>query len=219
MICVECMSEVTSEYKKKVICKYCNKKIDKYRQTSNSLKYIDCLLLKPQIFVHFLINFEISNIRLVRTSLLQLLSIFTMNSAYANDKKAMNVTLDINISECSFQILSFISYFTLMCLSFRKLGIRKALFTLLFSSFFNLFKLMFSLWRYESIYSYLILEVLNFCSNVAAFKCFDSDHKRVFTSVLTCKVLSYAITVFITSQDTLKMINQYMNKRVRHVNL
>lgn len=199
MICVECRNIVSSVDKKKIHCIKCGKKVDKYSQTCQTLQHIDCLLLKSQIFIHFLVNDPISKLRLLSVALLQLSCMFVVHFAYITNTNIRLVPPYYLLFNMKFQFLYTTVYLGIICVLFKDLGIKRVLFVLTFSSFFNSFKILFALWRYDRLLPYFILEILNLCSNVAALKCFYSNHTKIFISLLLSKVLSFSITVLTVS--------------------
>ena len=200
MICVECKSKVPIENTKKIHCLKCNYKIDKYSQTSLTLQYIDCLLLKPQIYAHFLVNCRISNSRLFSTMLLQLLCILIGHLTYISNVEIPLLSQYAIMFDFRFQFPYFVTYLILNCVIFRHIGIKNVIFILLFSSFFNLFKILFAIWKYDIIFPYFILEILNLCSNVVAMKCFIPSHMKIFVHILVSKAFSFCIVSFFLSK-------------------
>jgi hypothetical protein len=199
MICVECKNNVSIADKKKLHCVKCVKKVDKYYQTCQTLQHIDCLLLKSEIFIHYLVNDPISRLRLFSACILQLFCMFTVHFTYITNTNIKLVPPYYLLFDIRFQLLYASTYLSIICILFNDIGIKRILFLLTFSSYFNSFKILFALWRYDRLLPYFILEILNLCSNVAALKCFYSDHKKTFIYILMSKIFSFMIAVMLLS--------------------
>jgi len=203
MICIECGNHCNSL--KKVLCQFCGKKVDKYAQTSDTYKFIDCLLLKDQVLRHLLLNQEINSLRIASAAGWQLLPhLFLYYSGLAISKVSIEtVEVDLLIANPIFQMAALGLYILFTHLLLSGIGLRNLAFVICASSFFSFFKVIFVLWEYQDVQFYAALEILNCCSNVCALKCFESDHFKACFAVLISKVASYVLVLYIFQPEVL----------------
>ncbi|ELA41995.1 uncharacterized protein VICG_01012 [Vittaforma corneae ATCC 50505] len=199
MFCVECRRRSVDSENKKIICTFCGKKIDKYTQANDTFKHIDCLLLKDQVFRHYLINHKITLDRFVCIYIWQLIPNILLHFSNVSISKMQIEELEVNLyfGNVLFQVTSQAFYTLLLYTLLGSVPFFKLLYSIHFSSFYNLFKIVFAVWEYKEIQFYAILEILNCCSNVCALKCFDEDHLKICSTVLISKIASYGILVYI----------------------
>lgn len=191
MICVECREPASDHGTTKTLCIHCNRRIDRYAQTSDTHRYVDCLLLKDQVFRHYLLNTEITPSRYLKVSLLQLVSMMVLQVPTGIPKSGS--ALGLHFTELKVQLLITPLYILLLGTAFRSVGWYKITFIVLFSSFFSYFRIVFVLWEYRDPQYHAVLELLNCCANITALKCFDSHRLKVLLFVL----LSRAICLFV----------------------
>ncbi|KAM0680405.1 sterol homeostasis protein [Glugoides intestinalis] len=196
MFCIECKGFVNDLKNKKVMCKYCGKKIDKYMQLNNTYKLIDCLLLKDQVFRHFILNNKNTTYSIfeqlgIHFSVLLIIKLSNLRITKVFFK---GFYLDLQFESPMFQIFSFVVYILLLNIFTHRIRFSTLLFCILFSSFFNIFKIIFSFWQYNDIQYYLIIEILNCCSNICALKCFDNSHLKLCWFVILSKLASFILT-------------------------
>lgn len=196
MFCIECKGSADDSNHKKIMCKLCGKKIDKYTQLNNTYSIIDCLLLKDQVFRHFILNNKnttdgIFQLLIIHFSVLLVIKLSNLRISKVIIK---DLYLDLQIESPMFQILCFTTYLAILSLFLSRIGAAKLLFCILFSSFFSIFKVIFALWQYKDIQYYLIVEILNCCSNICALKCFDNNHLKICILVMLSKIASFILS-------------------------
>ena len=185
MFCIECNKE-SKHCKQSTLCEFCCKKMDKYETTSQTYIFVDLILLKRTVFRHFLLNQKITFTRFLRIFILQLIihHIFVDSS--------FNKTPHLYLKS----ILLEITYILLVNLTLHfksKMTFYKAIFVILFSSFFNYFKILMVLWDYNRHEYYFIVETLNCCSNIVALKIYEPNQILIIFTVLISKVVSHLI--------------------------
>lgn len=198
MFCIECKKENEDSEHRKILCKFCGRKMDKYTQTNDTLKYIDCLLLKDQVFRHYLNNHKIDLGRLVYIYIWQLIPTIMLRFSNTGISKMQieELEVDFHLDSIIFQSASQGLYILLLYILLHNIPFLKLMYSIHFSSFYNLFKIIFAVWEYREIQFYVILEILNCCSNVCALKCFDEEHLRICSTVLVSKIVSYGILMY-----------------------
>jgi lipid intermediate transporter len=200
LVCIECNVKADHNLKDKTLCVECAKKIDKYMEVNLTLKIIDLLLLKKPVFKHFLINnkfYTISFVNLVLTHLSCEILISFADFSVSNLIIKGERTLEINLRYSSLlaQILGNMVYMSILSICFPLLDRKKLLSAVLFSSFFNYFKILFALWSYREVKYFLIIEILNCAANALALDCYENDVIKVGSSVILSKILSLALVV------------------------
>lgn len=128
MFCVECGRKAEKISKQSVICKFCKNKLDKYEAMCSTYKYIDCLLMKLNVFNHYLLNNSLDIGRLIKHLIMQITCLLFVNE------------VKIVIELCF--------YLTVVIMLWGKAKPYRVVFSILFSSFFNYFKVLICLWKY-----------------------------------------------------------------------
>lgn len=178
MFCVEC-GIYTKNNKSTVLCGHCNKKIDKYMTTNFTYKLIDCLLLNTKIFYHFLLNTPVTFKRFIKFLLLQMFCLFFVKT----DEFCFKTNLKIEIF-----------YYVIICgCLYRYICIPRVFFSILFSSFFNYFKILIYLWNYEKIQYYYIADFLNCCSNIVAMRIYNVNKKYLVFIIIGTRLACWRI--------------------------
>lgn len=189
MICVECNFVVPAMREPCVLCPKCGLKIDKYSGTSDTYKILDCLLLKQQVFCHFLVNCKIPPFRFFKFLFFQLaISLFCFNSSvFAENSYFIRAIY----SDLFYTVL----VTTLLHYKFRpgNISYYNIVFGLVFSSFYNYLKILFVIWQYSELYYFFVLEMMNTFSNICALKANGINHLHCLVLVLLSKGCSWMI--------------------------
>lgn len=206
LFCIECKMKQNPAEKKKILCKACGNKIDKYTQVNSTYKFIDYLLLKEKVFRHFLLNSPVSPSKILAVLILQILpSMFLrLSNLHLSKLHIDDSPVDMMMDNLYVEMLRIGTYIILLYFFLRDIPFLSVVYFSCFSSFFSFFKILFILWEYEEIRFYLILDFLNCCSNITAFKCIEDDYLKVFSSVVISRGLSHLIT-FITIINLFKL--------------
>lgn len=201
MICVECRESENSHRRAGTLCATCNKTIDRYAQACETYRYIDCLLLKDQVFRHYLLNIGITPSRYLKIVLLQLVSTIVLQIPSGSLVPSSASCL----TELQAQVLITLLYVCLLCAIFRSIGWYKIAFAVLFSSFFNYFRIIFVLWEYRDPQYHAVLELLNCCANITALKCFNSHRLKVLLAVLFSRAICWLVVLRLQGTGSWKL--------------
>lgn len=201
-ICVECAAEIPWEMKARLYCLFCNKKANKYIQVAHTYKIIDLLLLKDTIFRHFLINNTLNHSTLLILFILHVFSIISIRLARLNIRPlilygAHTIQIDFYFSSTFVHLLIPIVYIVILKLCLWNISLPILIRCVLFSSFYNFFKMVFSLWKYSFVQYFIIVEALCCTGNIVALYCISKDFHRVFSIVFTAKILSTVLLIHI----------------------
>jgi hypothetical protein len=204
MFCIECKKENANFENKKILCLFCGKKVDKYIQTNDTYKILDCFLLKQPIFRHYLCNSMLGPSDLLLTLFFQHLSDFLLYFSNTKISKLEidNIKIGFHFENITFRIICQFLYILFIKISFYNIPFIKLLHAIYFSSFFNYLKIIFAIWEYKDVQYYIILEILNCCSNICALKCYEDNHLKTCFTIIISKILSYAILMYIITSDT-----------------
>lgn len=200
-ICVECFTKPIC----KKICPNCHKKADKYEELTATIKIIDLLLFKKQVFAHFLINRNRRPIDYLRPIILLAFSIYfpwifqlelsklKIDSASTKDITEVDFFYNTHIP----QIIGVFLYFLFLTIFFRSISFYNLFYSVIFSSFYSYFKIAFSLWNYSKIQYFIIAEFLSCVGNITGIGCFEEDNGRVITGVVVAKFMSISIVILL----------------------
>lgn len=198
MICIECGKDA-GKPQRKIMCQSCGQKIDKYLHTNYAYRFIDCIVLRDQVFRHLFLNQELSLYRFLCAIGSQVLPhLFLYYSRLSVTRMSLEADeIDLHLEDPAFQICALILYILLVYIFFRSLSMIMIAFCICSSSFFSLFKIIFVLWKYQKVHFYVALEILNCCSNICALKCFEKDYFKVYATVMVSKIASYTLMMHI----------------------
>lgn len=204
MFCVECSKQVDTCLGKKILCKFCGMKYDKYNQTNDTYKFIDCLLLKEPVFRHYTLNKPANFERLFFLISIQIGVLFSiqLSNLKISTMLIRGIEYDMMFDRILTQTISQLIYILILHLLLRNIGFLKIAYCILFSSFFNLFKVLFVLWQYRDVQYYMIIETLNCCSNICALKSFSNNHPKICFVVIVSKGFAFFITVLFSSNKS-----------------
>lgn len=188
-VCIECSSHVVPETRSKLYCAHCHKKIDKYNEVNNTLKIMDLILLKEPIFRHFLLNSTCGSWNIAALVLLYFGALFSirLSDLHINTLRIRAdrlIEIDFFYTNVWIQLASTLIYIACLRLIFSKMGFRTFLHALLVGSFYSGVKVVFSVWNYNIIQYFIIIDMLSCCENIFALHCLDSDFTKVSSSVL-----------------------------------
>lgn len=192
MFCIECENQ---NQNKKFLCKFCGKKTDKYLYTSNTYKFIDCILLKDQVYRHFILNHKINIESLFYTAILYFLPniLIFFSNIKISKLELDDLLIDFHFDNIIFQVFNQILYLFILIVIFKNISKDLLIYSICFSSFFSFFKIFFIIWECQDVQFYVILDILNCCSNVCALKCFQKNPMYICMVVLGSKIFSYII--------------------------
>lgn len=207
-VCIECSSSVPDEMRSKLYCPFCSKKIDKYTEVNNTYTIIDLLLLKESVFRHLFLNSPFSRWDFAILIFVHLCSIASIKISNLRISPLIIhadrlVEIDFHYSSIHIQLLSIFIYFACLRVVFNKIKFQVFLYALLLSSFYNNIKIVFSMWNYNVIQYFIIIEILSCCGNIFALICIDNDFSKVFSTVLIAKVISIVIPLSIANVSAL----------------
>lgn len=203
-VCIECSSSVPAEMKYKLYCSFCNKKIDRYTEVNNAYIIIDLILIKERVFRHFLLNSRIDWLKITMLAIVHLCSIVSIRVANLQINPLtihadQQMEIDFFYSNTVLQITSACIYIACLKVVFSSIATKMVVYSLLVSSFFNHIKIVFSLWKYEVVQYFIIIEILSCCGNVFALNCIDGDFTKVFSTVFTAKLISLAVPLSVVN--------------------
>lgn len=189
-ICVECKQPERETCKS--ICKHCGLKIDKYKESSTTFKIIDIILLKQTALRHQLIN-QPRSVENILTGII-LLIISGMAPHISNIEISQlrigdSAYVDLFYENFKLQIVTKILYFICLKLMFWRICIFNIFYILTILSFFNYFRIAFSLWKYSEIRYFMIADILGVYSEICCIECLDS-RLNVYSKVIFAKIVS-----------------------------
>ena len=203
-VCVECSAEIPPAARLKLYCPFCNKKSDKYAEVNNTCTIIDLLLLKEAVFRHMLLNTRFSAWRLCALVLLHLCSIasvrvFGLRIGALAVNGASQFSLDFLFSDVVIQASMMATYILCLRLAFGGIRLAPLAYYVLFSSFYSLFRILFSFWKYDTVQYFVIIEILGCTGNAIALNCVDRDSAKVFSTVVLAKLVSIILPLSIAN--------------------
>ncbi|KAI5177067.1 lipid intermediate transporter [Pancytospora epiphaga] len=206
-VCIECSTQATPGAQSKLYCRSCHKKMDKYYEVNNTLKIIDLILLKEPIFRHFLFNSAHSNwniAMLIFFYFCALCSIRISDLQISTLKIRTDKLIEINLFYTSIitQLTTTFIYVACLRLAFSKISFRSFIHALLVGSFYSGFKIVFSVWNYNVVHYFIIIDILSACGNMFALYCLESDFTKVSSSILMAKILSVVLSLNIAHYFT-----------------
>lgn len=174
--CIECGTKYQHNSEKTTFCKNCHQNCDKYFEFSDTIKLLDILLMKKEIFRHYIFNYE-GNSKLLKFGILMILCkiIYRIEKTckYSGIGNIM-----ICIGNC---LLEFLFYFSMILLTYRKndgITYKNVFDAIVVSSYYYLFILFIILWQYESVQYFYLLEVLTAFSNSVALSSMKSRESK-----------------------------------------
>ncbi|KAI4292500.1 hypothetical protein PAPHI01_1774 [Pancytospora philotis] len=201
-VCIECSAPAPAQTKSKLYCQNCSSKVDKYSEVNNTLKIIDLLLLKESAFRHYLFNRQCSRCDLAKLALIYFISAVSIHLAGLQitplkvDADRI-VKIDLYYSSLWVQFTSLAIYLACLRCVFRRIDFALFLYAVLMSSFYNVFKIVFSIWNYNVVQYFIIVEILSSCGNIFALLCIEGDFATVSSTVLLAKITSIAVPLSI----------------------
>lgn len=177
--CIECgfpsqkiISKLSSTHHL-VTCKNCNHPCDKYFEYTSIIKLIDLLLMKKQIFVHYIYNTSSSKLIFLYFILIFCKILYNL----ANFK--------ISVLSTVFSELFYLSFLFVFYLDLKTL-----FFALTISNYYYLFLVLMIIWEYQNFVFYFLVEMLVVISNSVALSAIKKmSFLRSFFVIVFGKIL------------------------------
>lgn len=203
VVCVECAEIVEHRVLKIPYCKNCNCKADKYIEINNAYKIIDLLLMKASVYRHFLLNtdstlWSIGTLLILHYLAIISISLFEIQISALTIEGIEIFSIGPLLFNLYIQLASTGLYLLLLCIGFYKVSPYIILYITLFSSYFNILKIVFSMWQCTTVQHFIVIDVLNLVSNVTALSCIKKNDSGIFSTVFICKILSILIPILVT---------------------
>lgn len=162
----------------KLYCAQCHRKIDKYNEVNNTSKIMDLILLKEPMFRHFLFNSTCSNWDIATLLLLYFGAMFSIRLSDLRIHADRLIEIKFFYTNIWIQLASTLIYVTCLRLVFCRMQLRTLLHALLVETFYSCVKIVFSVWNYNVIQYFIIIDMLSCCGNIFALHYLDRGPDR-----------------------------------------